>query len=498
MKKLFLKMSLVILCLLMLVVTMAACGGNESKDNAQTEKGVSQTESDTEEKSETTKVRTINKLVFSSLGSEEELEEKLWNEIIQNYMQKTGMDIEWIQMPFDQYRTWQTVQFAANSAPDVQFTQVNNSWDDYYKGNIIALNDFLEKENPYLPGKPWKETISQTILRQAYDDSNGIISGIPYNVVVVRMFYNKDLFDKAGIKGVPKTWSEFMEVQQTLQSAGIIPVAFAHSKLTDVHHLWIANSLTGQLCHDAIIKKADYDASGMVSKNEMAKATDNGLINFTKEPLKDVFTMIKDWSQYWSPDFNSMDRDTAIQMWARQEVAMTLAGSWRQKSIEELEGLNFKYGVFPIPAVMKDTNPNAREQSIVLGGRAVDTYCLNAKTEDVNASVDFIQYLMSAEVHKKFAENIYQISTLVGTEMPDKLQGFAVENEDILRINFFANNTDKELADFIARSSQLYYVGDITLDELTREIQDKYEEFVVRIKELGGWTKENDYGMKKQ
>ncbi|GAA1963816.1 extracellular solute-binding protein [Microbacterium deminutum] len=59
---------------------------------------------------------------------------------------------------------------------------------------------------------------------------NGKIDGklyaIPNNTVQpVLLYYNKELFNKAGISGVPTTWSELLDDVSTLKKAGIAPIS---------------------------------------------------------------------------------------------------------------------------------------------------------------------------------------------------------------------------------------------------------------------------------
>lgn len=49
--------------------------------------------------------------------------------------------------------------------------------------------------------------------------------GIPWNLGMVGFWYNKDLFDQAGIDAPPATWEEFLADVQTLKDAGITPIA---------------------------------------------------------------------------------------------------------------------------------------------------------------------------------------------------------------------------------------------------------------------------------
>ena len=49
--------------------------------------------------------------------------------------------------------------------------------------------------------------------------------GIPYNLGLVGVWYNKKLFKKAGIDGPPTNWNEFLGDIPKLKSAGITPIA---------------------------------------------------------------------------------------------------------------------------------------------------------------------------------------------------------------------------------------------------------------------------------
>ena len=51
------------------------------------------------------------------------------------------------------------------------------------------------------------------------------------------MFYRKDLFQKAGITGEPKTWPEFLDACKKLKAAGIAPVAVAGPRCVDARGL---------------------------------------------------------------------------------------------------------------------------------------------------------------------------------------------------------------------------------------------------------------------
>jgi raffinose/stachyose/melibiose transport system substrate-binding protein len=56
---------------------------------------------------------------------------------------------------------------------------------------------------------------------------DGAQYGLPYNLGAVGMWYNKDLFEQAGIDGPPATWEELLADVQIFKDAGIVPISLA-------------------------------------------------------------------------------------------------------------------------------------------------------------------------------------------------------------------------------------------------------------------------------
>ena len=48
--------------------------------------------------------------------------------------------------------------------------------------------------------------------------------GMPSEVMMVGFYYNKDLFQQAGIEEVPVTYEEFLDAVDKLNAAGITPL----------------------------------------------------------------------------------------------------------------------------------------------------------------------------------------------------------------------------------------------------------------------------------
>ena len=62
---------------------------------------------------------------------------------------------------------------------------------------------------------------------------------VPYRMGTVAFFYNKQLFEKAGLKAdTIKTWSDFLAAVKTLKDAGITPIAGGGGDKWPLHFYW--------------------------------------------------------------------------------------------------------------------------------------------------------------------------------------------------------------------------------------------------------------------
>ncbi|MGV0819701.1 extracellular solute-binding protein [Martelella sp. AMO21009] len=112
----------------------------------------------------------------------------------------------------------------------------------------------------------WRDTLKpSSIAGMTFDDQ---VWAAPVLNGVVSFFYNKELFDKAGVDGTSiETWDDFMGAVQTLKEAGITPIAGGGGDKWPIHFYW------GYLA----MREAGHD--GFMA----AKAGENG--GFAGEPF---------------------------------------------------------------------------------------------------------------------------------------------------------------------------------------------------------------------
>ena len=423
--------------------------------------------------------------------------EKTFDEIIMIYAKKTKIFVTFNFMTTDSVRSWMITQYAAGIIPEIIETKRVWAWEDYTKGLIHNLTQYLEAESSYCPTVKWKDVFSPAIFQQTIDPANNVSACVPFQVVTGKIIYNKQLFARAGIDEEPKTWQEYINACKLLKEAGIVPFGFANSKMSDNDFHWLLSSIFGQL-DESLRKKMDVDGDGQIIKNEQVRATDLGLIDFSKTPFIEGFELVKELSKYFDDDFNSIDRKTNMDKWLRGEVAMITLGSWEVIAIESMEDRGFEYGVLSSPLITKDTNIYASGKLTVIGGSPVDSFSISKRTqgEKLSVAVDFLQFLTSAEIQEKLAKDLYYIPVFKDADSPEIIKRFMVqENEDILRSNYTGAATSQEFSDFLSRMGQLYLADKINFSIFSSELNVEWKKAMDNAKVTNNWSEDNNYGM---
>lgn len=437
-------------------------------------------------------------LRFAMETPKEEQTKTVWKEILDGYTTRhpnVKFKMEYTPNDGDTARTWMTTALIGGTAPDIFPSRYTWTHEDLNKDLLTDLTPYYEQANPYNEGKVWKDTFAPTVFNEMKNPVDGRLAGISLQTLAIRVFYNQDLFKKYSLE-VPKTWTEFLQVQKTLKDAGVTPFAFANSKPGDNHLLWAANMLTNEISAEKV-RSYDYNGNKQLELNEIVGAVSDKAIDLTSPDWNGVFPIIKDWSQYWAKGYNGINGDTAKQMFLRGDVAMMLAGNFELKSIQDFSGRSFAFGTFALPYLTKAEHPNASETYYELGGYPDGVYTVpkTVTGDKLEVVVDVLKYLTSPEVASTLGNKLYLTTTLSGAKLPDNLKGFEFVGDRIL-VNYYAAHIDKKLNEDLVRIGQLYLEGRIDLEKFSTEMNNTLTADMAAAAKQNNWTKENGYGSK--
>lgn len=104
--------------------------------------------------------------------------------------------------------------------------------------DLALASNALVDLTPYIEADPeWKAMYNDKALE--VNSRDGKIYGSSSEGNTIGYFYNKELFEKAGIAGPAKTWEELFQQLETLKAAGITPLSLDTADSAWVTSLWM-------------------------------------------------------------------------------------------------------------------------------------------------------------------------------------------------------------------------------------------------------------------
>lgn len=337
--------------------------------------------------------------------SVEESQAAYWQGLADEYMaMHDNVNIEITILENAAFKERLTTVMQAGDPPDIF-----QSWGGAVLWNF-ADNGLVRNIAPELEGE-WKDSFSAQAALELFGQ-DGEYYGVPWTWGAVGMFYNKDLFEQAGVE-IPTTWAEYLEVVQALKDAGITPIALGEGEKWPGHFWWVylATRLGGE---DAFL--AAYDRSGSFTDEPFVQAGEYLMDLVELEPFQEGFLAAS------HPDSQGV--------LGNGEAAMMLMGQWtpdaQAQYSESGEGIGDALGFFNFPAVEGGAgNPN----DVVGGG---DGFAIGANAPD--ETIDFVKFLTSQESQRIGAEEVgFVVPVVKGLEnvyADNEIMGAILEARD--------------------------------------------------------------------
>ncbi len=426
------------------------------------------------------------------------------------------VEIEMIFITLD-YETWVRTQFAGGEklAPDIYNGNITNSFGR--QGKWVALNQFLNKENPYT-GKLWSETMEMNLVEKAKEAGN--YYHIPLDFIEIGIFYNKDMFKKHGYE-VPESWEEMMDLGEQIEQDGYTPFAVP-GVLREIwagQVGWMARMMGDVYYRDLLPLLMphegdwDYDPTREgefvqdladpfddmlvgVNQERVHNAIKQGVIDFRDPPTRRIYERIKEWSQYWQRGFLGSDSNVTHRLFLTQEAVMEIHHSgnvtWMIKEMSDLAPEDqFDWGVFSVPSIKNDPLAIGPMRGIGGIGSAL-TVTKKSSPEHEKNVIDFLMYLTTPEnVQTIFDQALANDRPITG---PPAVKGVNLDKEIQDRFKPFGGHGYEKLnfRGFDDEQESVYewsillqdYLGDrITLDTMVTEYQKVMIEAQTRIEE---------------
>lgn len=427
----------------LLLGTLAGCGEAQETVAPATEK----VETSVEATAEETPAKDVDLAFFT--GKVETVD--LIDEIIADYnAQSNGVTVE------QEYQADASniikIKFASGEAPDVMTTYEQEYVD---QGKYLALNDMNQ----------WWDRLIPSMKESCTDITSGNQYRVCTNMTMAGFFYNKEMFDSLGIT-TATTWDGFEANLETIKAA--YPDVDPWFIFGEAWHL---GHLIEFLPHGYI--KAKYGAT------EAKKAMLNNDASILKwgDPEGAMCTFAKDLVELQNKGLINEDvltatSDNCVDAFVTGKCAMFSNGMWALSGILEKDpSMADKIGFAPYPSFMPDGVP------VVLV--AEDSgYSISADTENMDAAVDFLTYLFSAENQKKYAESLGSPSAFTDVEAnwapQSVVDGVNAAVSSAINIGFTNEKPAGFSGDDAGRLVQDLLAGTYTPEEFAKAYEDAW------------------------
>ena len=357
---------------------LTACGGQESGGSAGS-KDSAAAESTTEGKAKDSGEKvTISLLSWNT--------DEILGEFIAGFEQENPnikIDLQYVP-PVQQYVDKFSVLAASGQMTDMFYIAAENKQEVISKGVAEDISDMeiFSRIDPATSatygkdGKIYGYSPDADFLADYYPNVleahsiDGKVYGAPLYVSPSLLFYNKDLFEQAGIEKEPETWQEFVDCAAKLKAIGVEPYL---DDADNVHNL-------AQDLYQCSVISQEPDADVQINEGRSTFQE-----KYT-EPLKLWYDDMIAGGLY-SQMALGLNSDQVIDMFANGEVAMMHGGPWNIATIEQ-KNPDMNYDIFGL----SDSNGNR-----VLPGAVNVGLSISTTSAHKDACRAFIEYMARDE-----------------------------------------------------------------------------------------------------
>ncbi|MBI4272508.1 extracellular solute-binding protein [Candidatus Uhrbacteria bacterium] len=360
-------------------------------------------------------------------------------DIIAEYQQKhPNVTIQYRRLRFEEYESELVNALAENRGPDI--FSIHNTWMGKYEPKIEPVPDtrkiafFIQTSSGFqkktdiklqdIPAPTIRELQEQFIDAVTSDvirniDGKTVLVGVPYFVDVLALFYNKDLFNNAGIGAPPRSWTEFTN----MVSEGRLTVRDPNTREIKISGAALGGAGSVQRSTDILATLMMQNGAQMSSptgitfdripdyiKDDSVHPSINALMFYTDfaSPTSELYT----WDEKFSDSFEAFTQG---------RTAMMFGYSYH---LDQLRALNprIRYGVVPLPQL----NP---EVPATMANYWVEVVSKRSARKDY--AWDFLLFATAKEQAQKYLESTRKPTALrdliEGQKKADALYPFAAQ-----------------------------------------------------------------------
>jgi len=436
------KVLAVLLTAVIVCGSFAGCGGNNANGG------------DKAANASNGKVQEIKWMFWDDLTATEDLISLGYADVINRFNEdyKDKYHVTAVTTNLEEYDTKLNALIASKNCPDVFICSPGPNLTQYVEAGVAAdLTDILKTSE-----KDWYSNFTEGIFeRMTYD---GKIYAVPTNFAAALVFYNTEMFQKAGVE-VPANYDQWIEACKKLKEAGYTPISCSAGTA------WCLSMIAGYLC----------DREG---GPDNLKGVNEGTLDWTDKTFLDAGNKLVELSKYFQETAAGDSNDQATAAFYNGEAAMLVQGSW---AIGQINGNNpefeAKCGVFSFPGIEGGADPN---RMIV----KTDNLVMSATTKNQEACLALMKYFTDETAQKYTAEiagKIPVIDVAYDKEKAPAQLGYVMDilSKSTGTLGFYNESlVSVEAGDVFDNAMVDLFLGSLTPEQAFEQVQTFYTENV--------------------
>lgn len=293
-----------------------------------------------------------------------------YEKVFANFKKETGIAVSQEIIQTNNYKQTLLARNAGKQFKDLVATHPNDS--EY--GALVRAGALTE-----ITDKPYVKNFTDAGLG-AMKHSDGKIYSILVSANILTVYYNKDLFAKAGAE-IPTDWNGFIGACDKLKKAGITPISMGGKEF------WVPALVWRQIFATKTVGKDPTVFEKLVKKQ----------LKFAQVPgMEESLTMFFDLKRrgYFQQGDAGTSYDEATALFARGDAAMWVTGSW---SIPPVQKANPKLsiGFFQLPG---NTQPGEKAYGSYVPGLNCGVVSYSANKAEAEKFLEFLCQPQSAQI----------------------------------------------------------------------------------------------------
>lgn len=388
-------------------------------------------------------------------GAENEVIEQLNSEFEAAH---DGVTINRTARPLDDLKATLRLSVASGEGPAV--ANVNQGAPDMGEmveaGLLVPLGDYAQQYG-------WLERFSEGLLaRNRWGEEGtfgeGDLYGVAPQAEIVGVYYNKELFEQAGIE-VPETFEEFQANLAKLKEAGITPIVYGGLDG------WPGIHLYGAIQH--LFVERDYLDDLIFGRGG----------SWTTEGNLKAAQLLVDWVEqgYFTEGFAGIGYDSSWQLFEQGEGAMLITGSWLTGEFAD----NPNIGFFALPPLESDPDG----VPLIVGGSGIPL-SITTNAENPDLAAEYLDWMVSPRAAELWVEAGFLPAMPIDESAIDDSsllgQVLAVWNRvnEANALGHYLDWATPSMYDTITASVQALMAKQITPEEFLQRLEEDYQAYL--------------------